>query len=505
MAKILVVDDNTINRKLLVALLSHDGHLTTEASDGAEALDVALAARPQLVISDIVMPTTDGFEFVRALRADADLRGTPVIFYTANYHEREALNLAQACQVARVLVKPCPPLEILKAVDQVMAGVSESGRFFIPESFDREHLVLMTNKLAEQSDALAASNARLVALGILNVELAADRDSKALLRRVCGGARNLIGARYAVLELKDPASTLGDFVATSGIDPGSPPPSPLIESGHLADVLEGRRSWRSRAVERPDPGYRPGYPPAPAFLAAPLCTPTRSLGWLCLADKIGADAFNEEDERLLTGLGALAGQVYENNALRADLQLQTEVLRRDEDRYRHLAADAAATLERVYAVMGGVNLVAVRARDRIGLCDQVCRLLAVQGRYRLAFVEMLDPPTQQMLLMAAAGDKADAAAFRGTVPQVRRLPHPLFCNDLSASDPDIPNRGEMLARGYHALASLPLLCEFAPVGQLLLFSEQTGVFDAAEMHLVNEVASSISLALTRIAADRMPA
>ena len=195
MAKILVVDDNTINRKLLVALLSHDGHLTTEASDGAEALDVALAERPQLVISDIVMPTTDGFEFVRALRADADLRGTPVIFYTANYHEREALNLAQACQVARVLVKPCPPLEILKAVDQVMAGVSESGRFFIPESFDREHLVLMTNKLAEQSDALAASNARLVALGILNVELAADRDSKALLRRVCGGARNLIGAQ----------------------------------------------------------------------------------------------------------------------------------------------------------------------------------------------------------------------------------------------------------------------------------------------------------------------
>jgi CheY-like chemotaxis protein len=52
LAKILVVDDNAINRKLLVALLSFDSHLTVEAVDGIDGLAVARAERPQLVISD---------------------------------------------------------------------------------------------------------------------------------------------------------------------------------------------------------------------------------------------------------------------------------------------------------------------------------------------------------------------------------------------------------------------------------------------------------------------
>jgi CheY-like chemotaxis protein len=92
MATILVVDDNSINRKVLVSLLSADGHLTLEASDGLEGLHLARTRRPQLIISDIVMPTMDGYRFVRALRLDAQLRCDsqlrliPVILYTAHYH-----------------------------------------------------------------------------------------------------------------------------------------------------------------------------------------------------------------------------------------------------------------------------------------------------------------------------------------------------------------------------------------------------------------------------------
>jgi CheY-like chemotaxis protein len=66
MAKILVVDDNASNRKLLVALLGHEGHWMIEASDGADGLEAARAQSPDLVISDILMPTMDGFEFVRS-------------------------------------------------------------------------------------------------------------------------------------------------------------------------------------------------------------------------------------------------------------------------------------------------------------------------------------------------------------------------------------------------------------------------------------------------------
>ena len=53
--------------------------------------------RPDLVISDILMPTMDGYEFVRQLRADLRIAATKVVFTTATYHVREALALAAAC------------------------------------------------------------------------------------------------------------------------------------------------------------------------------------------------------------------------------------------------------------------------------------------------------------------------------------------------------------------------------------------------------------------------
>src|ERR1700752_20738 len=118
MAKILVIDDYAPSRKVAVPVLSHDGHVTVEASDGLDGLTVARDERPQLVISDIVMPLMDGYEFVRRLRADPQLCATPVIFYTAHYHEREAHKLAADCHVPRVLVKPCSPKDMLHAVDQ---------------------------------------------------------------------------------------------------------------------------------------------------------------------------------------------------------------------------------------------------------------------------------------------------------------------------------------------------------------------------------------------------
>ena len=73
MARILVVDDNASNRKLLATLLSHEGHQIIEARDGLDGLEAARAAHPDLVISDILMPSMDGFEFVRLLRADPQL------------------------------------------------------------------------------------------------------------------------------------------------------------------------------------------------------------------------------------------------------------------------------------------------------------------------------------------------------------------------------------------------------------------------------------------------
>jgi len=116
MTKVLIVDDNASNRKLVAAILEHEAYVTLEAADGVDGLAKARAEGPDLVISDILMPSMDGFEFVRQLRADRMLAHTAVIFQTAHYHEREARRLAQSCQVARVLLRPCTAAEILDAV-----------------------------------------------------------------------------------------------------------------------------------------------------------------------------------------------------------------------------------------------------------------------------------------------------------------------------------------------------------------------------------------------------
>ena len=216
MAKILIVDDMATNRRLLVAILEQEGHQVFEAVDGVDGLSVARVEHPDLVISDILMPSMDGYEFVRQLRAQPELSNIPVIFYTAHYHEREARRLAQRCQVACVLVKPCSAEEILTAVRAALASTAALPAVIVTSQFDREHLGLMTNKLSQQTDKLRAANSRLAALNALNVQLASERDASVLLERVCQEARNLLGASYAVLAVRDMKTDQTVFFSTRG-------------------------------------------------------------------------------------------------------------------------------------------------------------------------------------------------------------------------------------------------------------------------------------------------
>src|SRR5690348_12091640 len=97
MAKILIVDDRCENREFLIALLTYSQHQLLEASDGADALALLRRELPDLMITDIMMPTMDGYELVRLLRSEPAIANTKVIFSTAHYLGREAQNLASEC------------------------------------------------------------------------------------------------------------------------------------------------------------------------------------------------------------------------------------------------------------------------------------------------------------------------------------------------------------------------------------------------------------------------
>jgi len=342
MAKVLVVDDIAVNRELIVTLLAYQGHEVIEAADGAEGLTLARAQRPALVISDILMPTMDGFEFVRQLRADVAIAGTEVIFYTAHYHQREAHNLAAACGVSYVLVKPCQPEEILRVVNEALLARKPAAGFpQIAPQFDRDHLRLMTDQLSHETEQLRYAYSRLAALSELNVQLASERDPSKLLQEVCKGARELIGAKYSVLTVVPPATQPALFFTTSGISVAKGIACPGIDEGPLKGVFTDATPVRLSGLSG-DPraaGLPHDYPPVHAALAAPISSLSTTYGWICLADKLGGSEFTDEDERVLKTLAAQVGRVYENGELYRQVQRHSEQLSMEmEERERAIAA-----------------------------------------------------------------------------------------------------------------------------------------------------------------------
>jgi signal transduction histidine kinase/DNA-binding response OmpR family regulator len=177
MSTILIVDDHATNRELLVTLLSYEGHLLLEADSGPEALDLLQRERPDLIIADIVMPTMDGYEFVRRLRAMPAIAHTRVIFYTATYNDHEARALAQTCGVEHLLPKPADPQLILTTVAVVLEQpAAASGGSPFDATFERDHTRLLTDKLASKVEELEETNRRLAQhTAILEQEVAARK------------------------------------------------------------------------------------------------------------------------------------------------------------------------------------------------------------------------------------------------------------------------------------------------------------------------------------------
>lgn len=82
--KILLVEDNEMNRDMLSRRLSHRGYTVVTAMDGQAALDLATSAEPRLVLMDMSLPVIDGWEATRRLKADVQTRDIPVIALTAH-------------------------------------------------------------------------------------------------------------------------------------------------------------------------------------------------------------------------------------------------------------------------------------------------------------------------------------------------------------------------------------------------------------------------------------
>lgn len=159
---ILIADDAPRNLKLLRAGLESDGHLVVEASNGVEALAILDQEPVDAVISDILMPSMDGFRLAREIRRSAkSYRGIPVILYTATYDSAADRALADAVGADAYILKPAPPATLIAAVRDALRRMNrpnaapEADEVNVLEQYNAALVHKLESRNAEVQESLA--------------------------------------------------------------------------------------------------------------------------------------------------------------------------------------------------------------------------------------------------------------------------------------------------------------------------------------------------------------
>ena len=510
MESVLIVDDDDGVRRMLVTLFTSRGLRVHEASDGAEALAVASAQRPELIISDIMMPTMDGYEFIRRLRADRRNNHIRIIFLTAEYHEREANELALASGVATVLRKTGDPKLILAAVDEVLASQPPEVQTQSTGSFDARHIRVMTAKVSEQAARLQAANARLAALCELNLQLASERDEDTMCHWGCRRARELIGTRYALLCVERVAEDGKPLLTVAGMtSDGAARVSRLVRAAPGFGEILRRGKAAQIDFAWTEPGRSMGIPVSPGgecstgnALMAPIVYQSSTYGWLAVIDKLGTRGFDADDEQVIVMLAAQIGSNLQIN--RHAAQLQVEIHERTQ------AAAHIFHLNRMYAMLSGINSLILRVRDRDQLFRETCRLAIEQGRFRMAWIGTFAPAAGTITPVAWDGTDTQMAARIGVPVDLRGVierslvkeaissRQPVVCNDVEAQSERLIFGRQLLIDGHLSIAVLPLIVGGEPLGTLSLTAAERAFFSSDELRLLEELASDVSFALDHI-------
>jgi CheY-like chemotaxis protein len=114
-ATILIVDDETQNRKVLEALLRPEGYVTLTAAGGEEALAAIAHHAPDLILIDAMMPGMDGFEVTSRLKADPVTSNIPVIMVTALTDE-QSRQRGMAAGAYAYVTKPYDPNHLMEVI-----------------------------------------------------------------------------------------------------------------------------------------------------------------------------------------------------------------------------------------------------------------------------------------------------------------------------------------------------------------------------------------------------
>ena len=534
--EILIAEDSATQREQLAHLLREHGYSVTAAADGRQALAAARRRKPVLVISDIVMPELDGYGLCKAIKADKKLKDIPVMLVTTLSDPQDVIR-GLACGADNFIRKPYEEKYLLSRVDYLLMNLKlrknqkmQMGmeinlggqKHFISSERQQildllistyEQAVEINSELKQREQELAHSNEVLNALyriaeGLNQaaserevVELALERALELpeiqagwiSLREGESGFR-LAAARNLPPALQAPGAMEGDCTCRRRLISG--------ELDSVTNILECERLEKAGGDTR---GLR-------YHASVPLWLGDRTLGVMNL---VGPEKglFNEDELKVLYSVGNQVAVALERAHLREHLEQLVEqrtAALTAEVAQRKQAEEKIGRLNRIHAVLSGINTAIVRIRDRQELFDEACRIAVEHGGFTFAWIGLLDADTRKVNPVAKAGrdegylERINLTADEGVpgncelVAQALTRAAPVVCDDIAADERMKTWRAEALKRGYRSIALLPLVAEGRAAGIFVLYAPEPGVFDDAEMKLLAEMAGDVSFALDHI-------
>ena len=313
-AKILVVDDEEKNVKLLEARLIPHGYTVCTASNGEHALEQVRREQPDLIILDILMPGMDGFTVCKTLKDDPETRLIPVIIMTALGQKEDRIR-----------------------------GIEAGADDFLTKPADRDELMARIRTSLRMKQTVERKIAGLVEV---NHMLARTVDTEDMLNVLLASANRLFATEGASVAFVDDERQHLTFTSVVG---GSPIVQSQIRMGQgiLGWSVQHNRGVVCNDVSQ-DPRFFDGLDRQTSFrttsiLCAPISQDGHVIGAIEAVNTAHPDGFSQEDLQLLTALGGLAAAAIDRAKVFSSVSnARTAFEEVVQDRYRLVGGESPA-------------------------------------------------------------------------------------------------------------------------------------------------------------------
>jgi len=211
--RLLLADDDPVQRKLGAFRLQREGYEVTTVADGQEALERARVLRPDAIVSDVLMPRLDGFGLCLAVRGDPELAATPIVLVTNSYLEAADRELARRMGANEMVLRTHDFAAVLVSLTVALAD-TRPGPMPIPfdPDIERERVQRVMNQLERQVALNAGLNQRsallaaeLSVLSAISEAVASNHDVDASLRHALAACFDAGGISMGAMYLDEPA------------------------------------------------------------------------------------------------------------------------------------------------------------------------------------------------------------------------------------------------------------------------------------------------------------